>query len=451
MVRVSEMRYFAQCDMHYRYKCYKCGHETQWIPHKLKKIAANRIKYSRIKPKMLHPVKDLEKTKDSAYQQLQELQQLLQNMLDETKRAHVLDDFPAIEMQFNDMFRLAKSCPKCKARQDWYPATTLRKSDYTAHWDASRTRGLLISPTSKGAIEVVWSKSTVALIGAPDESEYQVDNQPKAEIFFAKTLRLHHSHAIKKAAPPPFFPPVVKHHCRTVMDRKMRSAASNFLTHKENVSKPENTFVHLDVLHDRASDSICIEDIPYWHLRNYEHENMLFIFEVVEREPGVFSILQEKHEHITLAQKMDEGLSESEIRDFGTQIIDVLKFLHKYTPPITCNSLLAEDILICKNNLLKLHNFDTAIALLSNSLNNTAAFQDDIAAFGKLLQAMTLKCSGKHAQYDNIINKCSNREYDSVNALDKDFKDTAKPQYPIWVAAITAVFLIILILSRRML
>lgn len=159
MLRSTEMRYRAACEVDYRFICHHCKYQTEWFYSSLEKYAVHRLESSRFEVKAVHNIKKLQKIEQKALEHLNDLIDLIKDMFDKSNCEPVTD--VAIVEQFKDLFPQGKSCPNCRKRQMWYPAASSRI------WRQGNINSNL---------EAVVGEPTVELMGAPDASEYVAEN-----------------------------------------------------------------------------------------------------------------------------------------------------------------------------------------------------------------------------------------------------------------------------------
>ena len=222
--------------------------------------------------------------------------------------------------------------------------------------------------------DVIWGKAKVELMNQPDSSEYEVAEPVKtAAAFVTRTL--------------------------------------------ESISKPE--------------------DIGYWHLRKIRHDNILFVLNIFKHQPDTISIVEEKFESTPLSDLMETGISEKEFNDYVLQLCDALDFLHNQTPPIVHNGILSYNILVGKDNLLKLTGFDDATI--------GGVFEDDIAMVGLLMSDIREKYISK---YEDIIISCLDGKFTTIKELRKNFLQV-NTSYAKITIVIIFVCLAIFLISHR--
>jgi len=182
-----------------------------------------------------------------------------------------------------------------------------------------------------------------------------------------------------------------------------------------------------------------LETLAYWHLRKAENLNILYIENVTEQRPGVFSIEEEQFAGVPLSNLLVAGISENTFQDIILQLCDGLEFLHGCEPGIAHNAVFPENILIGKGNLLKLAHFDEA------TVGGSPA--GDIVMVGEFMQSIDAKYIAK---YGEIIDKCVNAEYKTIDKLRQDFvSQTTKS--PIWLIILPAIMFALVLILRQVL
>ena len=181
---------------------------------------------------------------------------------------------------------------------------------------------------------------------------------------------------------------------------------------------------------------VPIEKLGYWHLNKVEHDNILFVQDVTEPQAGIFTIVEEQFEGIPLSDLLAKGIGEKDFQDLIMQLCDVMEFLHNLEPSISHNAISFENILVGKDNLLKLIHFDDAT--LEGSL------LDDIATLGILMRNVDAKYIKK---YQPVIDSCIGREYKTVDSLRQDFYPSSRIPKILFVV-ILIVFAYIIIAGR---
>jgi len=184
-----------------------------------------------------------------------------------------------------------------------------------------------------------------------------------------------------------------------------------------------------------------LEQLGYWHMRELYHVNLLYIKDVAETQDGVFSVCEENYDSKPLSDILLNRISSKDFGDYIMQLCDALAFLHEQEARLSHNAICSENILIGKDNLLKLSCFDNMTAGESP--------KNDILMVGKLMASV----NGAYTKnYTEIIDNCLNGAYEQISELRDDFMSAS----PIpWISrAITLVVVVLmfsLIVLRRVL
>jgi len=210
-------------------------------------------------------------------------------------------------------------------------------------------------------------------------------------------------------------------------------------THPNNVKSPgrDAYAVNTRVINKRGIEK---EDLIHWQMRGIEHDNIVGIWGVTEHTLGIYTIAEDSFDGIPLSMKIYEKLPEGIFQDYIMQLMDALEFLHQQTPPIIHNAVLPENILIGKGNLLKLANIDNA--------THTGSPATDISMIGDVMKGIR----GKYiARYKDIIQKCDDRKYQSIEDIRKDMAPLLRPRRALLTSVVAVIIIAMAIILRRFL
>jgi len=185
---------------------------------------------------------------------------------------------------------------------------------------------------------------------------------------------------------------------------------------------------------------VALQELAYWHLRRVEHDNILLTLDVMQRDEGEFSVIEEKFEGVPLSTLLEDGISEKDFQDIILQLCDALELLHTHKPRISHNAISTDNVLIGEGNLLKLTNFTEA------EVGKSAAW--DIALVGELMLRIDVN---RIAGYGEIIEKCITGEYKKITDLRKNFLPYANQHMTKLVFVIGVILMALFIFARRIL
>jgi len=178
--------------------------------------------------------------------------------------------------------------------------------------------------------------------------------------------------------------------------------------------------------------------LKYEHICKIEHENILYIQSVhIVREDAI-AIQEEVFEGVTFAEMLKKGISESDFTDYILQLCDALEYLH--SNGLTHNAIYPQNILIGKDNLLKLTHFE--------EIAESDCFRNDIAMLGALINSIDEKFIKR---YKKFIEKCENEENQTIRDVKADVINPSKTPYAVLITALIFVGTIIVVISRRIL
>jgi len=190
---------------------------------------------------------------------------------------------------------------------------------------------------------------------------------------------------------------------------------------------------------DIYKPGVQIEKLGYRHLRGAKHYNVLYVQDVTEPRPSMFSIVEEQFESIPLSELLIKGISEKDFQDFIMQLFDALEFLHNHKPGISHNAISPEHILVGKGNLLKLAHFDEATV--------DGSPLGDIAMLGKLMGSINAKYIKK---YQQVMDNCAGGAYKTIDDLRQDFLPYAI-KLPVLLFALAFIVMAFIFIVRRVL
>jgi len=410
------MTYKAECDVRYRYACERCGYVTDYFEYKLEQLAQHRHKVGKLMEVNIDlDVKAMEATREQALDRLQELIAALTSIYRETSCEIVLPDEPVLVDYYNKVFAGGKACPKCKSSQTWYPVSLSRISKWRSalgfsfaalllgfglKWVLDLTGGLFIIMqaifTLCGALvgyltanirittrkwrydrvrvlrgpSVEWGEPSVELMGVPAADEDTEDDENN--------------------------PPAYAERIVNTVESGTEAFGCN-------------------------------------HMYGIEHPNLLTIQKVVDYQHGVYGVTEEQFEGVPLSSLIEFGLSFHDFHDYITQLCDALEHMHSQDPPLTHNAVTAENILIGKDNQLKLIRFDHVTV--------GGSPKDDIAMLGELIAGINkpyIKRFGK------VMENCKGT-YQEIDELRKDLLPLLRPPY---VKILLIVFVVIFTIIR---
>jgi len=175
---------------------------------------------------------------------------------------------------------------------------------------------------------------------------------------------------------------------------------------EKNITDPLAPFTTREIY----KTNVSLESLACWHLRKAENLNILYIEDVTELQPGVFSIMEEQFDGTPLSSLLEAEISKKDFQDFILQLCDALAFLHSYNPRIAHNAIFPENILIGEGNLLKLAHFDEAAV--------GGALSGDIIMAGELMQSIDADYMKK---YQKVIDSYIDGTYKTIDDLRQDF------------------------------
>jgi len=110
----------------YKYICENCSNETDWISSEIsqKALTIKRLKRFRAGESMMRAPKELKKIDKQANIALTNSIGRINRAIAEYADVMLIEGEPLLVDEFNRMFFEGSACPKCGARQPWYPAVS---------------------------------------------------------------------------------------------------------------------------------------------------------------------------------------------------------------------------------------------------------------------------------------------------------------------------------------
>jgi len=108
--------------LRYRYRCERCGFVTDWFESGVEYTYSDIRHLS--KENWVLPQEQLEKIEDNAHKMFDSLLRKIQQALRARGCEVVLRDDPFVADEYNRVFQEGAACPRCGARQTWYPAVS---------------------------------------------------------------------------------------------------------------------------------------------------------------------------------------------------------------------------------------------------------------------------------------------------------------------------------------
>ena len=426
--RSSLMTYRAECIVKYRYTCEQCEYITEWSESKLQQIAHYSKANKRFKYSSEHNIDALEKTKKEALKRLRGLATSLKKNIDNLPSEAIVNENPIIADQYNEAFVLGNACPKCNSRQTWYPAI----DPLAPRWKYALNYAI---------IAVVLGSILMALFGMILFSNFGIDlihfvvvqmvlaavgglvgligygrvsARAKARKQYYDNSRCHHrpeviwgKPAVELVRAPEIDvnPDLIKSDSAISINSSRKSDTA--LGADLNITTNAGLSFSEKIINKAGTKK---EDLGYWRICGTKHNNILYIHDVVDHQYGVFSVIEEKFESTPLSKLIAKGISETDFQDYILQLCDALEFMHQQEPNLSHNAIVARNILIGKDNVLKLSHFDEVAIGTPTS---------DIAMVGNLMGRIRDKYIGR-SRYQEIINNCAGK-YRTVDDFRKDF------------------------------
>ena len=149
------------------------------------------------------------------------------------------------------------------------------------------------------------------------------------------------------------------------------------------------------------------ESLACWPLREVDHKNLQDIFEVIEKGPGIFTVLEETLPGRTLFAHITDGVTEEEFCNIALQLCDALECLHQQQPRLTHNAVAYKNIQIAPDGRLVLTAYDR--------LTTGTPPRRDIIMLGKLLAASPFT-----KRYRKVTEGCMTGVYKAIGPIRED-------------------------------
>ena len=418
--RAAVLTYKAQCTVKYRYTCERCDYTTDWFESTLCKTARHELLHESYTVEAERNMHALEQTKNKALESLQNLVLFLQKILSRLPREIIAYGEPFIAEQYNELFIAGKECPNCRCRQTWYPALAYPASKWKSILCCSIATVLLgnvlifaLSRTLLNNYEIPLFQLIILqlpyiLIGSGLGYYITAIGEKEKKQYYK-------SSPWRDAPKVQWGEPVVE-----LMG--MREADADI-----NSAKQIEILLNNRILAGKTGTQK--EDLGYWHMPGIRHPNLLYVHELVEHDKGIFTVKEEKYEGVPLSELIKKGLKERDFQDYILQLCDALNVLHQHSPSILHNEISAQNILIGKDNLLKLTHFD------ESTLGDLPA--GDIAMVGKLMTGVKAKYMKR---YRSIIRKSAGT-YTTIDNLREDVLLRTEHRSPVVKIAVLMVII----------
>ena len=330
-------------------------------------------------------------------------------------------------------------CEKCGVKTDYFH-TKLRQIANYAHKSGSRFSVNLelnikaMEKTEKAALRQLKKLKSALKEVLEDNSKAVVDPQAPYIAEYYNELFAEGEKCPNCKSRQSWYPADIKPRINGPVVRWGRNSLSILGAPEEHEEQGNAPLFHTWALN---KSGVQKEDLTYWRMRGLEHENILTIRDVIDDlSSEAYSITEDYFNGTSLSDLIEKGISEADFQDYILQLCDALEFLHRQKPVITHNSISANNILIGKNNLLKLTDFQKVT--FNSPLN-------DIVMVGELMACVNAKYIKR---YTKIIENCSHK-YQSIEDLRRDFIAEQRPKY-MWILPMIAfvAFAFILLLRR---
>ena len=401
--------YKAECMVKYRYTCERCEHTTDWFESTLCKTVQHEPLHESSTVEAERNMHALEQTKNKALESLQNLVLFLQKILRRLPREIIAYGEPLIAEQFNELFAAGKACPKCRCRQTWYPALAYHTTKWKSMLYYSIATVLLGNGLIFAIIMSIFDNHAIPLIF------FAILQLPYILIgsglgYYIVYAREREKKQFYNSAPWHGAPEV--QWGESVVELMGMPEAGEDVNAAKPIEMSFNDRVLAGVTSTRK------ENLGYRHMLGIRHPNLLCVHELTELDQGVFTVKEEKYQGVPLSVLIEEGLEEGDFQDYILQLCDALNALHQHKPSILHNKVSAQNILIGRDNLLKLTHFDEAAI--------GDLFTNDIAMVGKLMGSVEAKYIRR---YKNIIRKSAG-VYTTIDSLRADVLRRTKRRLP---------------------
>jgi hypothetical protein len=405
----------AECSVTYRYTCEKCGFKTDDIKTKLEQLAQHRHKVGKILEVNINlDVKEMDETKQRALDRLKELTVALDSIYNTTSEDYALPEEPMLEEYYNKTFAKAKTCPKCKGSQSWYPVSLSRISK----WNHIFAFVLITCLTGFGVERVIDIDNDIFIIL---QAVLMFVGALTGYIIACLRIRLR---KLKRYR--------VRIHPGPTVIWGQPTVRQMDIPHISEYNKADDT---RPIYTERVINTLVqpISVAGSYHMLETDHANLMGIKNIIDYRHGVYGISEEQFEGIPLSALINSGLGLHDFHDYILQLCDALEYMHSQNPPLIHHALTADNILIGKDNLLKLVNFD--------HVSNDGSPSDDIRKLGELIAGVNKPYIKR---FNMIIERC-NGTYQSIEELRKDLLPLLRPPY---VKIVIVIFIIIFMLIR---
>ena len=143
----------------------------------------------------------------------------------------------------------------------------------------------------------------------------------------------------------------------------------------------------------------CGDKKIYDKIIKIDNMNILKYYHVFNLKSGELIVIEEYLEGAkNLNQYIDGPINKNGFEDCLLQICDAMIYLNSLKKPILYNNIFPENILVDKDNVVKIMNFERA--------NDKGAITDDIKSFGELINNTN---DYYKKRYRSLINACHNK------------------------------------------
>ncbi|MCL2217056.1 MAG: protein kinase [Defluviitaleaceae bacterium] len=416
----ARMTYKAECTLKYRYKCEQCKFVTWEFESKLQQIAQHRqASGGRFSVNLDLNIKALENTKQQALERLENLKAAIKKMVYEASYEIVEPNEPFIVECYNEVLSEGQACPRCGKRQTWYPAAYRRISKF--------------KNALRNAIVAVVVGNVLGFVAFDLTPLYLIIAQAVLLAGGGLTGLLCATSRIKSRKQHFQDTPRLRVPVITWGEPVVELMGASSIQYNE----PENPVKAKGIKLITTKLDVKKESLSHWHMYNIKHDNLLSILDIIDNNYGVFSIIEEDFDSIPLSYKLRRKISEYDFQDYILQLCDALEFLHQQEPPVSHNAVAAENILVGKDRLVKLSNYDNI------TIGGTPA--DDIAMIGRLIESVNEKYIKR---YEDVIKNCFGT-YQTIDEFRDEFTPILKSPYAKIAGSVAMIIFIIIFISRR--
>jgi hypothetical protein len=405
----------AETTLRYRYVCENCGKTTDWfiahLSHKLNRI--KNIGGANAGSALLETPELVQKGQSTVNKQLNAAILAINTAITERTDEVVFPNEPFLTDAYNDIFQCGEACPNCGEQQTWYPAVSETVTIIKSIRDnviIFAIIGLVVALIAKGTFSHFFlipiafvtfgvCRGWVLVNLAVRKKQkfvynHPIHNNPEIEWNYVLHSEDKHNEISTSDSPPEVIEETTKN---------LESIISIKTTHETNAI--------------------------YRQLLGKEHLNILSVKGVTADE-----LVLEDFNGITLEERLKSRLSIHDFEDYFQQICDALDFLHSQQKPISYNNLTANNIVIGKDNLLKLFNF--------NKADNITPISADIEAIAKLMLTVDEKYISR---YKSITKPCFNgtfKSFDDIStAIVKNVRNRLGIRYSFLATGLFVVFM----------